>query len=49
MAQATYVTSAIGTVITGASAKQSTNPIPAVHAKIAEIFAGYPSRAGRVA
>ena len=35
MAQATYVTSAIGTPITGANAKQSTNPFPAIHAKIA--------------
>jgi hypothetical protein len=45
MAQATYVTSAIGTVITVASAKQSTNhPIPAVDANISVVF-----RAGRVA
>ena len=49
MAQATYVTSAIGTMITGASAKQSTNPVPWAHAKIAEVLAGFPSRTGRVA
>jgi hypothetical protein len=32
MAQATYVTSAIRPLITGANAKQSTNPFPAIHA-----------------
>jgi hypothetical protein len=42
MAQATYVTSAIVVPITGASAKQFTNPIRAVHAQIAAVSAGYP-------
>jgi hypothetical protein len=44
MAQATYVTSAIGTLITGASAKQFPIPIRAVHAQIAPILAGFVSR-----
>jgi hypothetical protein len=35
MAQATHVTSAIGTLITDENATQSTEPLPAVHAKIA--------------
>jgi hypothetical protein len=44
MAQATYVTSAIGTLITGVNAKQSTNRCTAVQPKIASALAGYPSR-----
>jgi hypothetical protein len=35
MAQAANVTSAIGTLITGANTKQSTNSYPSVHSKIA--------------
>jgi hypothetical protein len=45
MAQATHVTSAIGTLITGAGAKQSTGPIRAVHAKLVAALPGHPSRA----
>jgi hypothetical protein len=38
MAQATHVTSAIGTLATGENATQSTNPFPAVHTKIASTW-----------
>jgi len=34
MAQPTYVTSSIGILITGASAKQSTDSFPAVHTEM---------------
>jgi hypothetical protein len=40
MAQANYVTSAIGGLKVGASAKPSTNPIRAAHAKFIATLAG---------
>jgi len=49
MAQVTYVTSAIGMMITGASAEPFTNLVPAVYTIIAEDLAEYSSRTGRVA
>jgi hypothetical protein len=41
MAQATYATSGIGALITGASVEQFASPIRAVHAQIAQILAGF--------
>ena len=41
MAQATYATSGIGALITGASVEQFASPLRAVHVKIAQILAGF--------
>jgi hypothetical protein len=46
MVRATYVTSAISTLITGTNAKQSTNPTPAAHPKIASALAAYATTLG---
>jgi hypothetical protein len=43
MAEATYVTSAIGPPTTVANAKQLTNSVRAVHARFAPVLAGYRS------
>jgi hypothetical protein len=42
MAQADYVSNAIRALITGASAKPSTNPVRAAHAEFAAALAGHP-------
>ncbi len=45
MAQADCVTTAIRALLTGASAKSSTNPVQAAHAEFAAALAGHPPRA----
>ena len=42
MAQADYVNNAIRALITGASAKPSTNPVRAAHAEFVAALAGHP-------
>jgi hypothetical protein len=44
MAQAEYVNNAIRALITGASAKPSTNPIQAAYAEFVAALAGHPQR-----
>ncbi len=44
MAKADYVTNAICALITGASAKPSTNPVRAAHVELVARLAGHPPR-----
>jgi hypothetical protein len=44
LAQAEHVTSAIGALLIGASAKPSTNPVREAHAKFVAALAGHPPR-----
>jgi hypothetical protein len=41
MAQANYLTSAIGTLVTGATAKQFTSPVLAVQVQIPAVLVGH--------